>query len=1200
MAEAELQTLELQITGNAQSAEKSINSLIQTLDRLKQATSGGCGLGAVSKEMGKIGNTTARFSSSTHKSSKSLANLGVKAVTAVHSLKKVTDVVSSWINESTTYVENMNLFTVSMGEYAESAQQYAEQVGEVMGIDPSVWMRSQGVFMTMATGFGVANDRAATLSQQLTQLGYDISSFYNIDVNEAMTKLRSGLAGELEPLRALGYDLSKAKLEAVALSLGIDKAVDSMTQAEKAELRYYAIMTQVTTAHGDMARTLNDPANQLRVFRAQLDQAARSLGNIFIPALNAVLPYAIAVVKVIRLLADTVASLFGYEMSEVDWGSGVASGATDASDAIDNATESAQKMKKTLLGIDELNVMSDSSSGSGGADYGGGGFSFDLPTYDFIGDATNSKVNTIVEEMKEWLGITDDITSWADLFDTKLGRILELVGLVGIGLLLWKFSAPFLSGLEALSVTLGAVLLIDSISCTLADGLSWRSVIEGAVGGALMGAGLGFKFGGWKGAIGGVIIGIGVSLLINGITSMLAEGVDVENVVTTISGVLTTVGGIVAVVKLFNKTTSASPEDFNEAGNTIANIDSGTGTLTRKLKSLVGNLALGIAVIAEVAVAAGLIVASIWGLGVLLEQTGKAWQPVIDNAGTVATAVGVGSGLLVGIGVVTAALGSVGASLIVNIALGVAVLAEIGVATALFLAEILIVGKLLDEINQAWQPVLNNGGPIATAIGVGTGLLVGIGIVAAALGAATVATAGALPLAIGIGTALLLELGIAAGAFLTEITTVADHLTSIHDKWQPILDNGEAIKQGISTGTGLLIGIGAVAAVLGVASVASVGLLPVAIAIGTAMLEQLADAFGDFCYYLSDVSDDIVDTLAPAVSDMNDVLPDVTSDMGGFIDDLIVFAGEMVIYAGSNAIAGIAATIDKFLGYFLEDPIEHLSNEIEDQKKEMETLVANLNDVLPLIGDATALMSEYNKAMDDFNTVSGTGGSLSGLIRTAIEIGVKLFKQGWTSISDFIGNAVSVAISIFKSGWSSVSNFVGTAVSTAVSLTKNGWSSITAFVGNTVSVAVSLAKSGWTSVKSWIGDLTASLGITLPRIRVKWSSIEVLGASISYPTGFETYAMGGFPEMGQMFIAREAGPELVGSIGSRTAVVNNDQIVESVSRGVYQAVVSAMGQSGGTQVVEAKVNDKVLFEVVVDRNRRETIRTGYSPLLGGA
>ena len=110
-------------------------------------------------------------------------------------------------------------------------------------------------------------------------------------------------------------------------------------------------------------------------------------------------------------------------------------------------------------------------------------------------------------------------------------------------------------------------------------------------------------------------------------------------------------------------------------------------------------------------------------------------------------------------------------------------------------------------------------------------------------------------------------------------------------------------------------------------------------------------------------------------------------------------------------------------------------------------------------------------------------------------------------------------------------------------------------------------------------------------------TVNTSGSSASI--SFKAYANGGFPAEGQMFVAREAGPELVGTIGSRSAVANNDQIVESVSKGVYRAVVQAMGQSNGSQVVEAKVNDKVLFEVVVDRNRRETMRTGRSPLLGG-
>ena len=131
-------------------------------------------------------------------------------------------------------------------------------------------------------------------------------------------------------------------------------------------------------------------------------------------------------------------------------------------------------------------------------------------------------------------------------------------------------------------------------------------------------------------------------------------------------------------------------------------------------------------------------------------------------------------------------------------------------------------------------------------------------------------------------------------------------------------------------------------------------------------------------------------------------------------------------------------------------------------------------------------------------------------------------------------------------------------------------------------------------------SLGMSIASSLKKAKLPTLSGNVkMGSNGSANITFSAYAAGGFPTEGEMFVANEAGPELVGTIGNRSAVVNNDQIVESVSKGVYQAVASAMGQSGGTQVVEAKVNDKVLFEVVVDRNRRETMRTGYSPLVGG-
>ena len=145
-------------------------------------------------------------------------------------------------------------------------------------------------------------------------------------------------------MRRLGYDLSQAKLQSIALANGITTSVSAMTQAEKSQLRYYAIMTQVTQAQGDMARTLSAPANQLRILQASATQAARALGNIFIPALNAMLPYAVALLKVIRNVAQSIANLFGFKLPEVDYSgiTSVSSSVDDISESFDGATGSAR------------------------------------------------------------------------------------------------------------------------------------------------------------------------------------------------------------------------------------------------------------------------------------------------------------------------------------------------------------------------------------------------------------------------------------------------------------------------------------------------------------------------------------------------------------------------------------------------------------------------------------------------------------------------------------------------------------------------------------------------------------------------------------------------------------------------------------------------------------------------------------------
>ena len=463
----EIESLELKISSNAEQTAKGIDALTRSLTKLKNATKDKIGLPTLASDINNVADATQKASTSNIQATKSFTELYTKLSVVAKGFKKVASAIYSCIEKSMDYTENLNLFTVSMGEYTSGALEYAEQVSDAMGIDTSDWIRAQGIFMTMATGFGVASDRAALMSQNLTQLSYDLASLYNMDPETAMLKLKSGLAGELEPLRAIGYDLSQAKLEATALELGITKSVSAMTQAEKAQLRYYAIMTQVTEAQGDMARTLDDPANQMRVFKAEINMAAREIGNIFIPALNAILPYAIAVTRVIGSLASTIAGLFGYkEESGSDATDKIVEGTGEVTDNLSDAQDEAKKLKSYLLGFDELNIINPNTD-----EDTSGWVDFELPDYTkkFMEGLAESKVATIVEEMEEWLGLTKDIDSWAELFDTKLGKILEKVGLIGLGIGAWKIGGDLYGAIVALTGASGSLSgVITSVGAAIA------------------------------------------------------------------------------------------------------------------------------------------------------------------------------------------------------------------------------------------------------------------------------------------------------------------------------------------------------------------------------------------------------------------------------------------------------------------------------------------------------------------------------------------------------------------------------------------------------------------------------------------------------------------------------------------------------------------------------------------------------------
>ena len=139
--------------------------------------------------------TVRRATSNTNAFEKALKNISLLAVA-----RWLSKAMGGAMSKAAQYQEDLNLFVVSLGEYAKEAYEFANKVSDVVGIDPAEWMRNQGVFNTIITGFGVAGDKAAFMSKNLTQLGYDLSSFYNIGVSSAMQKVQSGIAGELEPL----------------------------------------------------------------------------------------------------------------------------------------------------------------------------------------------------------------------------------------------------------------------------------------------------------------------------------------------------------------------------------------------------------------------------------------------------------------------------------------------------------------------------------------------------------------------------------------------------------------------------------------------------------------------------------------------------------------------------------------------------------------------------------------------------------------------------------------------------------------------------------------------------------------------------------------------------------------------------------------------------------------------------------------
>lgn len=446
-----------------QDAAAGLTALAQILQYTRGQTSDSNGLGDLGKKLG---------------------NLSLKSLLSWATLIKLKKALTECFEASSQFVENLNLFNVTMGKSADAAMEFAEKVNDALGIDTSDWVRYQGFFQSIGKGFGVVSNKADLMSQNLTQLAYDISSFYNLSVEEAYNKVQSGFAGELEPLRRLGFALDEATLKQLAYKKGITQTFESMTQAQKAQLRYVAMIEQAQNigVTGDMSRTIDTAANGVRVLQARIQQFCRAIGNMLMPMLSAVLPYLTAFVQVMTDAANHLAGLFGFELPKIELGN-ISNGYDDVAAAADDATAATEKFKGSLAGVDQLNIIGSHSNSSGG---NGSEISTDLninlPTYDFL-NGVESKTKEIAENIATWF---QEALPWVEAIATAVGTIFAGFKIVGIVKALKKIPDILRDVGKALGTSLATkfATVVAALAAGAASGILFYNSIKNLIKGS--------------------------------------------------------------------------------------------------------------------------------------------------------------------------------------------------------------------------------------------------------------------------------------------------------------------------------------------------------------------------------------------------------------------------------------------------------------------------------------------------------------------------------------------------------------------------------------------------------------------------------------------------------------------------------------------------------------------------------------------
>ncbi len=1214
---------------SGQKSSRAAKELEQKIRELSDELSSNKGkLSQAKNASDKLSKSHDKLAASANKASKSSQSFAQRMAQKISTTRTLVSVfqnaankMADAFNESNEYIETLNLFNVTMGEGAEKAKAFAENVSALTGIDPKEWMQYQGVFKNLTAGFGVVNEHADIMSQNLTQLSYDLASFFNTDVETAFDKLSSAMSGQVKGLREFGIDTTVASLQEYALSKGIDASVRSMSQAEKSMLRYNYIMERSIIMQGDMARTIVTPANALRILNAQLTQMKRALGNIVSVLVAKFIPFVQAMVQVITDAANALARLFGFELPEIDYSGlqtgGFADEVEDAEESLEGASDKLKEIKKQLMGFDELNIINNPDNGSsggasGGASGGGGsGLNLEPIEYDFLKGIKTENLDKIKD---------------------TLGQILQDAANIGLAIAGWdilKFAnqvknyAPsigtFLTKLAGITISVAGFSLEFSGAKEIGNGTAglW-DYLKTALGAALgiLGALITFGTGpvGW-----GIGIAAALTIFLTGYAVGYNKKKMREDLEARFGEVALTAEEIKQYVeKLTTTDFTIKLGLYVDANKELEQIKGNLETALKELQKYNFKLKLG------------------------FEVTQESYAAVVDDYIAQASAY--------------LSQKQITATMAIDILFGESH-RDAGrltvFATSFFAEQQGVLAELGEKLKKVVSESFVDGEWIEDKL------------------------QEAIDLQSEIQEVLAYVSQVEFKAQLQALKLDVNSTDMDAASFQKILEDAEiAIEEQVKNLEGVRLEGLKVAQMQFDQNLLNGMTYEQAAAIYnssvTAIQEEFANGIlelnlGTVNFGIDMLQEKFATELENAIPVFGTTVSDAFSE--GFIrgarnlDEVYAGDVEMLVLDlqkayeekmdGLNLSSAAKKNLDKMLEE-LTPSKEQLRAVAEEYYKAGEAVPENVAQGLRDIAQLEALKDSAAAQSYLIGEMLSTDASFVNLLATAEGAGKGINEEtarGLMSNLQFVKNAAENTITIIgdeigSKTYEITPTLIENMKDMGINLTdgifqgielehekkKGFWETIcgwfgksfeeeneihspsrlfSRYGGNIIQGLKNGLISAWNGLKSWWEGLSLrSPSIKMPHFT--WTSTPASGwmadilSAIGLPTSLPKlnvswYASGGFPSMGEMFIAREGGPELVGTIGNKTAVANNDQIVAGIENGVYRAMVAANANrnTGGTQTIRIinEIDGDVVGEKVIQYHNGKVLQTGVSPLL---